>query len=162
MGIYLTTTAVFIQLVDTQNDTQTSAIVSDCIDDAEAEVLKYLSERYDLTQPYFTDPAMFPKQVITLVKWLTLGYTYDALSRGGKDAFVRSDRYLKRVTENIKAILEGNANLVGPDGEEVPALTGGNESFSTTKDYRDTFDEGSPLKWSVDPQKLRDIRNSKI
>lgn len=161
MGTYLTTTALYIQMVDTTQDTATTALLADCMADAEAEVLKRLSERYDTSSDYFQDPAQTPPQVVALVKWLAIGYAYDALSRGGKDAFMRSDRYIKRATDNLTAILKGEANLVDQDGEIIDALAGGNEVYGNTTNYHDTFDEGNPLNWGPDKDKLADIIDSK-
>lgn len=162
MGQFLTATALYVQMVDTSQDTATTALLADCVSDAEAEVLKRLSERYDVSSDYFTDPAKHPAQVKMLVKWLGIGYAYDALSRGGKEAMERAERYISRATKNLDAIVKGEANLVGVDGAELPSLTGVHDVYSSTSEYRDTFDEGDPLHWSVDGEKLLDIRNSKI
>ena len=53
MGLYATLTSLYPRMVNVTEDTATSALLTECLSDAEAEVNKFLSRRYDISDSVF-------------------------------------------------------------------------------------------------------------
>jgi len=140
MGTFITTTSLEIIMVDTS---------------------EILSKRYDVASAAFQTSTSTPPVVSTLCKWLSAGYMYENLSRGGKDAFKRADRYINKAMGNMGDIVNYKANIVDSTGS---AITEGAQSiplYSNTNEYHDTFAEDDPLCWNIDSNKLDDIEDDR-
>lgn len=161
MGTFCTTTSLETLMVDTTFDTATTSLANKCITNAENKIRERLSKRYDTSADSFQTSTSIPPVVTTLCEWLATGYMYENLSRGGKGAFNRADRYIKKAMDNMKDIIDYKANIVDSSGDLVSESTESIPLYSNTKDYYDTFDEDSPLNWSVDPDKLDDIETGR-
>ncbi len=133
-------------MIGTTLDTATSALLTECITDAENEVKKQLSERYDLTQ--FTTTTSCPI-LGTLARDLTIGYAYEAMSRGSKEGMARADRYIMRVMENLKQIREGEVQLFDGNGILITELEGKWKVRSNIVEggYSPTFNEDDAKNW---------------
>lgn len=82
------------------------------------------------------------------------------MSRGGKEGYVRSDKYIKRVMDNIKDLLNGDAKLLTPAGVDVAQLDN-NWGIQVTTSYPQTFNEDDPTNWAVSTEKLDDISDDR-
>jgi len=160
MGIFCTTTSIETLMTGTVFSGLT-ALASECITQAEDEIRKVLARRYDVSSAYFQTSTSVPPAVIHIAKWLSTGYTYEANARGGKEAYERADRYIKKANTNLDAIIEGKASLYDTSGSLIPERAGFNFITSTTSDYSNTFNEDDQLNWSVDPDKLDDISSER-
>lgn len=136
-----------------------TALASALIDDAEAEIDKRLAPIYDVTG--WTTSAATPPAVQTICKWLATGYLYEATARGSKDAYARADRYLKKATENLDELVDGDAGLVDSSGAVIETESDEMPVHCNTTDYAPTFNEDSPLNWSPDSDKLDDIADER-
>lgn len=159
MGYYVSTvTSISVRVPDLELDTATTAMVSASIDDAEAEVNKYLSRRYDMS-PFQTTTASIPPLMRTLSIRLTEAYVWQRNSRGAKESLKRGDNLEKSVIENLIALSTYVANLTDTAGSLIPsdANNGAFRVLSNTVDFRDTFNEGKSSQWHVDRDKLEAI-----
>ncbi len=157
MGTFATTTSIQVMMVGTVFDSVTTSLVAECLSQAENEIKKQLSKRYDISTAYFTDSAQTPPQVQTMAKRLTIGYAYEAMARGSKEGFARADRYIKQVMENLCQLREGEVQLFDAAGiliEETPTEW---QVQHTGDNYAPTFNEDDPKNWKVDRDKLEDI-----
>ena len=161
MSTFATTTSLDVLMVGTTFDTATTVLCSALIIDAENEIRKRLSKRYDVSSAAFQTSTSVPPIVTTLCEWLTIGYMYENLSRGGKDAYARADRFLDKAHKNMDDILDYKANIADSTGAAISESTESLPMFSNTKDYADTFAEDSPLDWAVDGDKLDDIKDGR-
>ena len=161
MGTFCTTTTLDILMVDTTFDSTTTQLADECISNAENEIRKRLSERYDTSADAFQTSSSTPPMVSTLCKWLSQGYMYDNLSRGGKDAFARADRFIKRAMDNMTEVLDYRSNIQDTSGSDLADASTAFQTLSNTKDYHDTFGEDNPLDWSVDSDKLDDLEDER-
>jgi len=162
MGLFCTTTALDTLMPQTTFDTATTSLANQCITQAENEIRKRLSRRYDTGAADFnTTTGTVPPMVSTLCEWLSMGYIYESTSRGSKESFNRADRFIKKAMANMKDILERDADLVDETGTPLVELSIASQLLSNTDTYIDTFDEGNPLGWQVDSDKLSDIATSK-
>jgi len=148
-------------MVDTTFNTATTALCSSLIIDAENEIRKRLSKRYDVSADAFQTSTSTPPMVTTLCEWLTMGYMYENLSRGGTEAFGRADRFLKKANDNIDDILNFKANILNTTGSTIAEGSESLPMYSNSDDYSSTFDEDDPLKWTVDKDKLDDISDDR-
>lgn len=161
MSTYCTTTSLQTLMVGTTFDTATAALASDCIIQAESEINKYLSRRYDISASPFNTSTSIPPMVQTLAKWLSMSYVYENLARGSgpnNDVFTRSNRLNKRAIDNLTLIAEYKLDLLDSSGSTVTEAP--NSSFRVlcnTSDYSNTFNEDDELDWAVDQDKLDDI-----
>lgn len=161
MGLYATTTSIETYWVG-HDFSNLTALASDCIDQAENEVRKRLSERYDVSSSYFQTTTSIPPMVRTLSLWLGLGYLYEANSRGSKDAYKRADRFINKAEKNLDKICEYKYNLVDSAGSAITDDSDSNFTMlSNTTDYTETFQEDDPLNWELDPDKINDISDSR-
>lgn len=161
MGTFCTTTSLAIIMVDTTFDTATTSLADESILNAENKVREILSKRYDVSSAEFQTSTSTPPVVSTITKWLAAGYMYENLSRGGKDAFKRADRYINKAMHNLEQIVDGKSNVVDSTGSALVEDTSAYQVLSSTVDYHDTFDEGTSLNWGPDGDKLDDIKDSK-
>lgn len=143
---------VFTGLTDTANE---------CITQAEDEIRKKLARRYDVSSNYFQTSTSAPPALINIAKWLATGFTYEANARGGKDAFDRADRFIKKAMDNLNELAEGMCNLYDSTGSIIAERGGFNFITSTSSNYSNTFNEDDPLNWSVDSDKLEDISSER-
>lgn len=161
MGTMATTTSLDTRMVDTTFNTATTSLCTARITDAENEIRKILSKRYDVSADAFQTSTSVPPMLTTLCEWLTMGFMYEDLSRGGLDGFGRSDRYIKKAMENLNDIVDYKVNLVNTSGSLISESTESLPMFSNTKDYTDTFAEDNPTNWAVDSDKLDDIADER-
>ncbi len=148
-------------MVGTTFDSATTSLAQLCITDAENELRKRLSKRYDFSIAPFLLYSTVPPMVITLAETLAVGYMYENMSRGGKEANARADRYIKRAMENITDLLEGSAQLVTSAGVLVDEISGDWRTLSSTDNYSPTFNEDDPDSWAVSSNKLDDISSER-
>ncbi len=161
MSTFVTTTALEVKMVGTLFDTATVALAEACIDEAENEIKKQLSERYDLTTAYFTEYTSCPPIVRTLATQYSEGLMYEAMSRGSKEGYARADRYLERVMKNLLQIASGEASLFDTAGAVIVADNTKWQVLDNTSGYQTTFNEDNPKNWKVDETKLDDISVSR-
>lgn len=156
MGFYCTTTSLQTAMVGSNFDSATTSLATDMIEDAEAEVDKYLSNRYDLSGSPFNTSTTIPPIVKTCCKWLAMGYMYQQLARGA--ASERAKDLIDRATGNLKMISEFKMNVLDSAGSVV--AEGSTSSYRVqcnTTDYSSTFNEDDELNWAIDEDKLDDI-----
>ena len=161
MGIYCTTTSLATIMVDTSFDSATTALADKCVSWAETEVNKHLSKRYNIAN-YYTTTATIPTMLTTWTEWLSVGYIYQGLSRGGVDAFGRADKYIKMAMDNLKDVAAYKLDLIDNNGGVVSDFS--NTAYrvlSTTDGYVETFAEDTPTSWSVDSDKGDDISSDR-
>lgn len=161
MGTLATTTSLDTLMVDTSFDTATTSLASKCITNAENKVRERLSKRYDTSSDQFQTSTSVPPVVTTLTEWLSMGYMYENLSRGGNDAFKRADRYIQKAMDNIDDILAYKANIVDSSGDLLAESVESMPTYSNSDDYHDTFGEDDPLDWAVDSDKIDDIASER-
>jgi len=136
-------------------NTASANIVVDSITDATNEINKYLCQRYDVTQ--WATLTSTPPIITTICKWLAAGYAIEATSRGSKEQMKRSETLINRAMKDIEGIASGELNLVDSSLNEVSTSSDPNDSFSTTENYSNTFNEDDYLTWKSDTTKLTDI-----
>jgi hypothetical protein len=142
-------------------DTATSDVLQACIDDAEAKVREMLSKRYDVSASYFQTTTSVAPALVPITRWLAAGYAYMHFSRGGKDAFKRSEAYEKKAMDNLKLLMDRSVDLVDSSGAVIAERTDAFQVLSNTDDYTETFAEDDPLHWGVDSDKLDDIEDAR-
>lgn len=160
MGTFCTTTSLETYWVGSSFDGLT-ALASTCITDAEDEIRKRLSRRFDVSSDYFQTSTSTPPAIENICKWYALGLLFEATSRGGKDAYSRADRYLKKAESNITELLEYKAQLVDSSGDVVSDASDQMQVLSNTSTYSSTFNEDDELSWGVDSDKLDDIETER-
>jgi hypothetical protein len=157
---FATITALFVKMVGTDQTTTLNSLASTCIYDAENEIKKKLSKRYDFTASPFTSAATIPPLITTLAETLAVGYMYEAMARGSTEGFARADRYIQRVMENLDSIAAGETELLDTSGNPVDQIEG-DWAVHTTENYPTTFNEDDPHNWSVSQDKLDDIEDER-
>ena len=162
MGLYATTTALATRMLGVTFDTATTALASAMIDDAEAEVNKYLSKRYDLSSATFQTATSIPPLVRQLTQRLAEGYTWKGNSRGGKESLARGNDLIKEVKDNLTLIKDFKCDLLNTAGSLIA------ESSSSpfrvqcnTTNYTPTFNEDDELTQAIDSDKLDDIATTR-
>lgn len=143
-------------------DSATTQLATNKISEAEAEINKYLSKRYDLSSSTFQTAANVPPLVQSLCSRLAEGYMWCSNSRGSKESLTRGKQLIDDVLTNLKQIQDYKADLTSSTGVKISEVT--NTAYlvkSNTTDYVNTFDEGDELAWQVDPNKLEDISGAK-
>lgn len=162
MGNYSTYTSLEPYMVGINFDTalsDTSVLAKHCIDWAETEINKHLSERYATSG--WTSTANTPPHVVTLGEQLAIGYMYETMSRGGKESMTRADRYIKRVMDNLDDIKDNKANLLDSLGSVVSDSSGRRTVYDNSSDYSPTFNEDPPTSWAIDSDKLDAIESDR-
>jgi hypothetical protein len=160
-NLFATTTSLQTKMVGTPTfDTATTNLASACIYDAENELRKLLSKRYDFGATPFLSASSLPPVIVTLTETLAIGYMYENMARGSKDGYARADRYIKRVMDDVALLVAGEAQLVDTAGAVVDEIAGDWAIIQTTQ-YEPTFNEDDPRKWKIDQDKLNDIAASR-
>lgn len=166
MGTYCTSSSLAIRMPGVQFTTtgNVNTIAAEAIADAEAEVNKYLSKRYDLSASTFQTTTSIPPMVRSISTWLAEGYMWHMLSRGGagKESVARGDSLIKRATENLKLIADYQLDLVNTTGSVLDDMS--NTAYrvlSSTRNYEPTFKEDGELDQAVDTDKLDDISSER-
>src|SRR3990167_5866570 len=154
MATYATTTSLQTRMIGTSFDSLTTSLATDMITDAENEVNKYLSKRYDVSVFLATTTAV-PPLVRSLTLKLAQGNMYINMGRGGKDSLDRGNIYITPAVENLKLIQGYQADLFNTAGSVIADMS--NASYRVlcnTSDYSATFNEDEDLNWEVDTDKL--------
>ncbi len=160
MGTYATTTGLEINMIGTAFDTATTSFASKMITNAEREVNKWLSKRYDVSS--FTTFALTPPIVQTMTETLTEGYMYQRMARGGKEGLAHGKVLIDGVMANLKMLSEREADLLDSAGAPVPESANSTyKILSTTTDYSPTFNEDSELNWKADITKIDAIEDER-
>jgi len=162
MGLYATFTSLQTKMIGTNFDTLTTSLATAVLDESTNEINKYLSKRYDLSSSPFDIFANIPPVIRTISEWYGMGRMYEDMARGGEDAYVRADRYLKKAIANLEDIRDSKVDLFDTAGSIVLEMS--NSSFAVytnSDDYESTFNEDDPLNWKVDPDKLTDISSER-
>lgn len=147
-------------MIGTDFDTATTSLCTKMITHAENEVNKYLSKRYDISA--FNTSTSIPPLVTSLTETLAEGYTYQRMSRGGKEWRDRGLELVKMALENLKLISEYKLDLINSSGSVITDMS--NTAFrclSSTDSYPTTFNEDDELNWKVDSTKLDDIESER-
>jgi hypothetical protein len=142
--------------------TDMPTLASKAVTQAECEVDKYLSKRYDLTSATFQTSTSIPPIVTQMSERLAEAYLWQWLSRGSKDSLKRAQAIIEDVKTNLEAIREYEMDVIGVTGAVVDDMS--NSAYRVqcnTTNYVPTFDESKETGWVVDPEKLDDIDNSK-
>ena len=160
MGVFCTITALTPFLKDVEI-TDLTTTLDEAVLEAETQIRSALAPRYDVGSAYFQTSTSTPPQIATICKQLALGHVHEALSRGGKEAFQRADRYKKRGEELLKALVDRTSDLVDSSGDLIEERTDAYMVESNTTDYKTTFDEADPVTWGPDNNKLDDIANER-
>jgi len=159
LGTYATTTSLQTLMLGTDfSNTATTSLATKCIDQAEAEIDKYLARRYDLTSNYFQTSTSTPPIVTSWCEQLAMGYMYRGLSRGSKEGLARSKDLITGVLSNLKEVAEWKLNIADSTGSVLPeGASSAYRVLANTSDYSNTFNEDDELNWAVDTDKLDDI-----
>jgi len=149
-------------MVGIKFDSATTQLAEFSIEEAQDEINKWVSKRYDVstfmtTTAFSTNPPL----LITLCQRLARGYMWESLSRGSKDSLKRADNIIKRVLDNLKLIEENKSDILGEDGVKLTERDSPSLVLSNTDKFNSTFDEDDPLEWTVDPDKLDQIRSDR-
>lgn len=160
MGTYATTTTLET-LWGGPSFANITATASQMITQAENEVDKMLSGRYDMSSGIFQTASSVPPMVTTLTEWLSLGYLYEVTARGSKDSYARADRFINKATKNMEKILDYEVNLVDSSGDLIPGDSTDLQILGGQEDYHRTFNEDDPLNWSPDSDKIDDIADER-
>lgn len=164
MALYYveTATSLSTNMVGVEFDTATTALAANMIVEAQDEINKYISKRYDVST-YVTTSAFAtnPPLLKSLALKLSEGYTWLRMSRGGKESLTRGNMLIDPVIAHLKDLRDNKADLIADDGSVV--AEGGNiiTVLENTSDYSSTFDEDDPLNWTVDSDKLNDIASGR-
>lgn len=161
MGTFCTTTTLEILMPGTNFTNGVVTLASQCITDAENKIREKMSDRYDVSSDAWQTSTSTPPVVKTWCQWLSMGYLYENLSRGGKDAYKRADRYIEKAMSNMENVLEFKANVLDSTGSTITDSPQGFELTSTSINYHDTFDEGDPIYWGPDEDKIDDISDER-
>lgn len=132
------------------------------IEDAENEVDKYLSRRYDIASATFQTTTSIPPIVRSMSTRLAEAYMWKSMSRGSKESLSRGKDLEKSVLDNLKLIADYKADLLLTDGSLVVDMSNTSARvLSNTRSYSTTFNEDDSLSWQVDEDKLTDIASER-
>jgi phage gp36-like protein len=148
-------------MVGVEFDTPTTELATEMITDAENEIDKYLSRRYDISSAYFQTSTSIPPLVRSLATKLAEGYMWSQNARAGKDSVARGEKLVKSVLDNLQMISEYKLHLLDSAGSRLPESD--NSAYSVkcnTSDYPTTFNEDDALSWAVSTDKLDDIASN--
>lgn len=162
MGTYATTTSLAINMIGLTFDTATTLMAAKRITDAENEINKYLSTRYDLSASRFQTSTSIPPLVTSLCEKLAEGYIWRSNSRGGKESIARGRELIKEATDNLILISDYKVDLLATAGSVIDDMS--NTAYRVmcnTSSYVPTFNEDDELNYRVDPNKLDDIASER-
>lgn len=135
-----------------------------CITDAENEVRKKLSRRYDMASSYFgltTSATTTPPIVTSITEQWAEGLMWIRNSRGQKESIARGEKLMKIAGSNLDDICAGLLDLVDTAGSLIPERSGRTSVLCNTTDYSPTFNEDGELDWEVSSEKLDDISDER-
>lgn len=164
---YSTTTTIETNMVGVTFDTSTTNLASNMIVEAQNEINKWVSKRYNIsiyqTTTAATTTGGAPPLLQSWTDRLAEGYMWIRMSRGGANAQFQTigDKLIKDVKECLKALVENQVDLLDESGDAISELSNPDNVLSNTEDYHSTFDEDDPLNWSVDSDKLNDISDDR-
>lgn len=119
----------------------------------------HLSKRY--TVPFGTGTST-PPVIKTISTDLSAYYIMRTLFT--KDSQNDSDWVdeLKDTAMNMLTKIEnGETDLMGTDESEITQVSGGDDISSNTSAFEPVFDMGNELSWRVDPDRTKEISDSK-
>lgn len=164
-NFYSTNTTIFTNMVGVTNDTSSAALVNNMIKEAEAEINKWVSKRYDIsayqTTTASTTTGGAPPLLQAWCNRLSEGYAWIRLSRGSDERIAIGKELVEDVKECLKALANNEVDLVDVSGALLTELDNPMPVLSNTNDRFSTFDEDDPLNWTVDPDKLDDINSGR-
>lgn len=163
MGQYATTTTLDLVMVGINfSATDMPTLAAKAIEQAEAEVNKYLSKRYDLSSNTFQTSTSIPPLVKQMTERLAEGYLWQWMSRGSKESLTRGKELIDEVKGNLGLIASRQADLLNTTGSIISDLSTASYRIQcTTSNYTDTFAEDDELNWAVDSDKLDDIATNR-
>lgn len=163
MGRYMTTTTLDLVMVGVNfSATDMSTLASKAVGQAEAEVDKYLSKRYDLSAATFQTSTSIPPIVTQLAERIAEGYMWQWMSRGAKDVVKKGQDLVTEAKENLADIRDYKMDVVDSTGAVVAdSSTTPYRVQCNTSDYTPTFAEDDETKWKVDADKLEDIASDR-
>ena len=171
IGTYCTTTSVLLMMPGVSSSaTNMTTLTTKAIEQAENEINKFLSKRYDLTATYFQTSTSVPPIVRSWAEKLATANLWEFLSRGGagKESLQRAKDIRKEIvgTEkepgNLMMVAQYQLDLYDTSGSIIAGSA--NESqrvLCNTSGYSTTFDEDDEKSWAVDPDKLEDIADGR-
>jgi len=147
-------------MIGTTFDSLTTSLATELITDAENEINKYISKRYDVS--VFSTSTAVPPLLKSLCNQLAVGYMYKNMSRGGSDADERGQKYIDQVIKNLELIRDYKADLINTAGSVIADMS--NTAYRVlggTENYTPTFNEDDELNWVIDADKLDDIETER-
>lgn len=160
MGLYATTTSLgnllpfFLKGNTSTSDTIGASMFSSHVDRAEGEVNAYLSARYAM--PFSAVPPIVRSLTEDIACYYTVraAYTHDGeLQNRFADDF-------KSAFVTLESIRDGKTKLSYTDGSLVPSKFDARYMIST--DYSPTFNLDNEKAWTVDQDRLDDIRDERV
>lgn len=165
IGTYTTTTTLSLIMVGVNfSATNMTTLGSKAIEQAENEVNKYLSKRYDLASSTFNTASSIPPLVRSLAEKLAEANMWAFLSRGGagKESVARAASLRKDALDNLLLIQTYKADLLNTTGSLIDDFSNTSQRvLCNTSNYSSTFDEDDELNWAVDSDKLSDIADNR-
>jgi phage gp36-like protein len=137
--------------------TASSALVTQAIADAEAEINGYVARRYSLP---FTD---VPVQIRAIADGLAVFYSYmylyssDSMNRND---FTDDPRYKIQLSK-LSAIADGEIRLTLTNGSAVVEPSSSSEVVSGNMRYATTFDVDTCTSWGVDSDRITTINDDR-
>lgn len=164
MGKYMTSTTLDVVMVGVNFTAAGMTTLADkAVSQAESEVDKYLSKRYDLSgSPFNATSTSIPPLVVQMSERLAEGYMWQWMSRGSKESLARAKVLIDGVTANLEGIQKFEMDVIAVDGSVVPDMP--NTAYRVqcnTSNYTPTFAEDKETNWRVDSDKLDDISSSR-
>ena len=154
---FSTSTSIYQILIGIQDNAANDALIEKMMDNVGGKVAMYCGGRYTVSD--WTTEALTP-QAITQISDALISmhvmrslFTQDAQNQN-KWVTELGEQALK----DLAAISKGEVFLTDNDGAR---LSNANQIKSTTESYHNTFDEGNPLSWIEDSDKLDDLADEK-
>lgn len=162
MGTIATTSSLAIFMPGVTFDAATTTLASFCISWAENHVKSSLARRYDVSGLPFT-VATTTSMLTSLVEEFAMGYFHKQNSRGSTQSITRGEALLKTAQDKLNDLANGRLDLLdATNGSSVVSERSTNEViYSSTSAYHTTFDEGDPLGWGPDEDKISDIETER-
>jgi phage gp36-like protein len=162
-GRYMTSTTLDLVMVGVNFSAADMATLSaKAVTQAEAEVDKYLSKRYDLSSSPFDTSTSIPPIVISLSEQIAEAYMWRWMSRGSKESLKRAKDMLEGAQANLESIRDYEMDLIDTAGDVVADKE--DTAFRVecnTSTYTPTFAEDKETNWAVDSDKIQDIADSR-
>lgn len=137
--------------------TAMSALVSQAITDAEAEINGYAARRYSL--PF----SEVPVQIRAIADGLAVFYTYlhaYSADNTNRNDYTDDPRY-KIQLNKLQGIAEGDIALTLTNGSLVVQASTTSLVSSANNNYTPIFDMDTSTSWAVDSDRLDDISNDR-